>query len=408
MRRTLAVIALAFMTACAAAQPPNTAEPTMQQAEPGDAPAAPSSGESAFDVALYRELAQESGGHFVSPLSVESAFALVYAGARGRTAAEMADVFGYDADFAAAAAAAQARDAALEANGQFAIANAVWVERSFALAPPYVRLVRDRMGAMVAPLDFSDRRSAANTINAWVSEATAERIPSLISEAFITEDARLVLTNAVYFKADWADQFRANDTREGDFRLASGDTRRAQLMRQTTRARYFEEDAFQAAEFDYAGDAFALAVFLPRTPDGLPSLEARLGDLTPWLARLSAANRAELNLTLPKVEMNTSYDLVAPLQRLGLRAAFSHNADLSGIAGGGLVVSKVIHKAFLKIDEQGTEAAAATAIGVEVTSAPAPPPRRIDFTADRPFFLVLRHKPSGQILFLGRVVDPAG
>lgn len=361
-----------------------------------------------FDVALYREIAALEGNQFVSPYSVSSAFALLYPGARGVTANEIAAVFGYDASSAAASAAARALADALRAQtggSEFTLANAAWVERTLSLDPAYARAIGETLGGVIESVDFiADQPAALVRINAWAARETRDRITEILTAP--DPSRRLVLTNAVYFKGRWADAFAANATRDGVFHAASGDAP-ARLMRQLTRARYFDTDAFQAAEFDYDDGAFALAVFLPRERSTLSAFERGLtGErLRGWLRQLAGAARARLDVTLPKVEMRSSYDLVEPLQEMGLRAVFTQRADLSGVAPHAqLAVSAVIHKTFLKIDEDGTEAAAVTAVDIVTTAAPRDPePPPIEFKADRPFFIALHHKPTGALLFLGRI-----
>jgi serpin B len=396
LRRTLlASAASAALCACAGA--------TEQGG--GDAQASASARD--FDVALYRELAMLPGNQFVSTYSVSSAFALLYPGARGQTAAEMAQVLGFDPSQETAIAHARAMAEALQAptESEFLLANAAWVERTMGLEPDYARTISDRLGGVIEQVDFiGDQPGALAQINAWAARNTRDRIQEILTEP--DESRRLVLTNAVYFKGKWSDPFAAAATRDGEFHAPSGDVP-ARLMRQVTNARYFEEPSFQAAEFDYDDGAFALAVFLPRERAGLTQFERSLtgGGLSQWLDRLAEAERARLDVTLPKVEMRTSYDLVPQLRALGLNEVFTPRADLSGVTRqAALAVSAVIHKTFLAIDEEGTEAAAVTAVDIRVTSArPDPEPPPIEFRADHPFFIVLHHKPSSALLFLGRI-----
>lgn len=179
-------------------------------------------------------------------------------------------------------------------------------------------------------------------------------------------------------------------------------------MQQTTRARYYEGEGFQAAEFLYDEGAFALAIFLPRARDGLTGFERQLAGnrLQRWLVDLDSAEVARLAVTLPKVEMRTDYELSSQLRDLGLRLSFTNAADFSGITEAErLAISAVVHKTFLAIDEEGTEAAAVTAIDMVTTAAPRPEPDPIQFRADHPFFIVLRHKPTNTNLFMGRVAS---
>ncbi|MBX3509957.1 MAG: serpin family protein [Hyphomonadaceae bacterium] len=365
-----------------------------------------------FAAALYRQLAAHAGNQFVSPYSVSAAFALVYPGARGQTAAEIAGVLGYSSSSSTATAEARALADALQAQtggSTFTLANAAWVERTLVLSPDYARAVRDELGATIEPVDFiANQPAALARINAWAGEATRGRIPQVLTTP--DESRRLVLTNAVHFLGRWSAPFSARATRDGVFHADGADTP-ARLMRQTTQARYFDNETLQAAEFDYDDGAFALAVLLPREVVGLARFERDLsGDqLGRWLQTLTEAAPQRLDVTLPKLEIRGDYELSGPLQAMGMRAAFTNAADFSGITEAqALAISAVVHKTFLKIDEDGAEAAAVTAIDMVATAAPIRPPALpIEFKADRPFAIVLLHKPTGAILFMGRIVTTA-
>ena len=403
--------ALLLSAACAGASACASAgAPTPPQPQPTPAPILTPLPDT-FDLGLYRALAAPGGNQFVSPYSVLSAFALLYPGARGQTAAEMAATFGFDANVAAPIVRTRAlRDALAAQTGrsEFTTANAAWVERTMALSAAYARTIREELGATIEAVPFIANQTAAlRTINAWAARETRDRIPEILTR----EDParRLVLTNAVYFKGQWQQQFSANATHDGDFFAEGGATQRARLMHKVLRTPYYEGEGFQAAEFLYDDGAFSLAVFLPRTRDGLAAFERQLmgSTLDRWLTDLDTAERPRLDVTLPKVEMRTDYDLVPQLQALGLRLAFMDGADFSGVTEQErLAVSAVIHKTFLAIDEEGTEAAAVTAIDMRATAAmPQPEAPPIEFRADHPFFIVLRHKPTGTKLFMGRVAQ---
>lgn len=402
--------ALLLSAACAAvAGCANASEPPAQPLpQPEPQPVTPMTG--SFDVNLYRALAAQSGNQFVSPYSVSSAFALLYPGAGGSTASEMAATFGFDATVAGQVARERAtRDALAAQRGgsEFTTANAVWVEATMQLRAQYARTVSQGMGATIESVPFIANQAAAlRTINNWAARETHDRIPEILTEQ--NPDRRLVLTNAVYFKGKWRSQFRANATSDGDFFAEGGATQRARLMHQVTRMRYLERDSVQCADFEYDDGAFALAVFLPRVRDGLAAFERGLtgAALDGWLRDLDAAEAPRLAITLPKVEMRTDYDLVPQLQSLGLRQAFMDSADFSGVTEAErLAVSAVIHKTFLAIDEEGTEAAAVTAVDMRATAMPMPEAQPIEFKADHPFFIVLRHKPTQTRLFMGRVAQ---
>ena len=407
-RALLLSAAAAALSGCAAGEQSPAPAPQPQ------APVVIPEDESDFDVALYRAIAAQPGNQFVSPYSVASAFALVYPGAAGQTASEIARVFGFDASAQTEAQQTRALSDALknDAGGsQFTVANAAWVERSMSLRPEYARTIRDTIGSTIEPVDFIRNQTAAlRTINSWAARETQNRITEILTEP--DPARRLVLTNAVYFKGKWSDPFTANATRDGDFFTGATSRVPARLMRQLTNARYVEGPDFQAADFDYDDGAFALAVFLPRERTGLSAFESGLsGDLlNAYMDRLRDADRPRLDLTLPKVEMRADYSLVRPLQAIRLNIAFTDNADFSAItADEALAISDVIHKTFLAIDEEGTEAAAVTAIDMRATSAMPgpPPPPPIEFKADHPFFIVLHHKPTRARLFMGRIATVA-
>ncbi|MGE0597361.1 MAG: serpin family protein [Hyphomonadaceae bacterium] len=408
LHRLLAIMSLSVvLAACSAVQaPPQAATETPVQAEPVQADSAPL----AFELALYRAAASEPGNQFISPYSMQAAFGLLYPGASGAIAREMQAVFGFPASSAEAIAQQAAREAALgEAGGsELNIANAVWVERTFSLRPAYERAVRDDLGSTVETLDFAGNPDAARRrINAAVAEATRDRIPELFGRGAISADTVLALTNAVYFNGDWTQPFNEGNTSEGTFHAAGGD-QTARLMRQTAHFRYIQDQSFQAADFDYDEGALALAVFLPRENSSIAAFESRLdgAQLRQWLTDLEGARTARLEVTLPRVEMNSDYDLVPIMRTMGVSAMFAPSSDLAGIsAQAPLHVSAAVQKTFLAIDEEGTEAAAATGIGIVATGAPAPLPPPIVFRADRPFFIVLRHKRSGAILFMGRIAE---
>ncbi|MBL8548835.1 MAG: serpin family protein [Hyphomonadaceae bacterium] len=411
-RALLASAGLAALAACMGAPVPSPRDEA-PPAEPASPPAPPSPAVTdVFDVALYRALAAQPGNVFVSPLSVASAFALVYPGAHGQTETEIAAALGFDPSPATQATRTRALAQALASNNggsQFTTANAAWVERTMALRAGYARTIREEVGATIEAVDFiANQRAALRRINAWAANQTQDRIRELLTSE--DPDRRLVLTNAVYFKGKWSDPFAASATRDGDFFPATGAAVRTRLMRQITHARYFEDSGVQIAEFDYVRGAFALAVFLPRARAGLAAFERDLtgARLDAWLARLQTADQPRLDVTLPKVRLEASYELAPTLQSLGMRVAFTDAVDFSGVTDAtGLKISAVVHKTFLAIDEDGTEAAAATAIDMVATAAPiAPPAPPIEFKADRPFFIVLRHKPSGARVFVGRIAAP--
>jgi serpin B len=396
--------ALALTAACAAPTTPGS-DPSNPATPPNIDPS-----DANFDTGLYRAIATEPGNQFISPYSVSACFALVYPGAGGATATEIANTFGYDTNAQTEAQRTRTRADGIrnETGGsELNIANAAWVEETMQLRPAYARTISETMGGRIESVPFiANQPAALRTINAWAARETRDRIPTILTEE--NPDRRLVLTNAIYFKGKWTHQFQASSTRDGDFFTGANTRVPARLMRQLTNARYFETPTFQAADFDYDDGAFALAVFLPRQRTGLAAFERELTgeNLDAWMSNLAGAQRPRLDVTLPKVEMRANYLLNEPLKAMGVRQAFTPSADLDAMANDTtLMISQVIHKTFLAIDEEGTEAAAVTAVDIVTTAAPGgpPPPPPIEFKADHPFFIVLHHKPTRTRLFMGRI-----
>lgn len=349
---------------------------------------------------------------FVSPHSISLALAMTYAGARGETAAQMAQALRFtlaDERLHAAFGAldlelARRADKALESGQAFElnVLNAIWGQRGYQLLAPYLDLLAERYGAGLSLLDFaSDPEAARATINGWVSDRTATRIPELIARGVVNPATVLVLTNAIYFKASWAAPFEPKETAEGLFTRLDGAPTAAQLMRQTKEHRYARGEGWQALELRYAGDDVSMLVLLPDSGQ-FEGFRASLDG-----ARLSAITGALgsklVSVTLPRFTFRTQLPVKAILRALGMIDAFQGGvADFSGMDGGrSLFIQDVVHEAFVAVDEKGTEAAAATAVVVGRVSVP----ELATFTADRPFLVVIRDEPTGAVLFLGQVTS---
>jgi serpin B len=382
-----------------------------------DATAPLAEGNNLFAWSLYEQLEDKPGNLFVSPASISEAFALLYPGAAGETATQMGDVFGFDGVPAESFAGVQnTLNGAVTADTEktkLTVANAVWLREGSSLQAPYRQAVEGIMKAKVALVDFSQPTAAAKLINTWVEDHTNDKIHDLIPPGAIRPGlTELILTNAVWFKADWQSPFKAEATQDGTFYAPSGEIT-ASLMSQTLKkARYLSRDGYAALDLDYAGDDYALTVILPDTQDGLTDVASAMTpeSFTALLSGMDTAERKRVHLVLPKVSIEASYELNDTLIALGLGDAFTGAADFSGLiegAGpGDLVISKVLQKTFLDIDEKGTEAAAATAIMMERTAIFVPEEDPVEFRADHPFLIALRHKPTGTVMFLGRVEAP--
>jgi serpin B len=279
-------------------------------------------------------------------------------------------------------------------DGMPALANAVWVQQGAPLLPAYVDLVAKHYGAPPEPIDFNEADAAARRINDWVSGRTRERIKGIVSPDMFNANTTLVLANALHFKAAWRNAFEPRITKERPFTLASGEKVDVPFMAQTEHVGYAEKDGAVAVELPYEGGRFSMVVILPAEgapaaiPDGL----------------LGALKVANVSVFLPRFRIESGFNLKETLAAMGMTAAFTGDADFSGIDGTrNLFISVVAHKAFIAVDEAGTEAAAATAIVMELKGEPGAPKV---FRADRPFLFLIRDRKSGTILFLGRVADP--
>jgi serpin B len=288
------------------------------------------------------------------------------------------------------------------------VANALWTQVGLATVPAFQSTVKTLYGGALTPLDFRKAPEASRrTINAWVEQQTRDRIKDLVPEGAINPDTRVVLTNAIYFKGAWRYAFPEKATRNEAFMVSAATTARdVPLMRQRRTFPYLDGGSFQALELPYGAGEQSMIVFLPRKLDGLADLEKTLSAarLAVWLGQLSPR---DVDVTLPRFKVTAEFQLKDALTTLGMPIAFSSGADFSGMATGEpLALSAVIHKAFVDVNEKGTEAAAATGAMISTTSARLPEPEPVQFRADHPFFFVIRDNGTGSLLFAGRLVDP--
>jgi serpin B len=366
-------------------------------------------GNRAFGVELYRQLATDPGNIFISPISIAGAFGPVTAGAQGDTQAEINKVLRFPGDDAlhprlGGLLRGLERD---EDGARVTIANALWVAQDFPIKKDFLDTARGNYGAEVANLDFRNGAAAAGRINEWVERETKRRIRNLINPRSLNARTVLVVTNAVHFLGDWTVPFEARHTRPLPFYLDGATSRDVPMMSDSRSVRYAEPGDVQIIDLPYKGERLSMSVILPKRRGGLREVEGRLDDrlLGRWLAALDAAPVREVQIVLPKVTVESAYQLVEPLKAMGMVAAFDPSrAKFRGIAEAPLVITQVVHKTFLRVDEKGTEAAAATGIGIEVTGARIGPPTV--FRADHPYLLLIRDKPTGAVLFLGRIAAP--
>jgi serpin B len=370
-------------------------------------------GNNAFALDLYGHLREQKGNLFFSPESISTVFAMADAGARGPTAAEMARVFHFTLppDRLHPAMGALLADMNAPHPGyELRVADALWAQQDARFLPNYLQLMQSDYGADFHRVDFKTQPEAVRgTINRWVEQQTNNRIQNLIGPGVLTPMTRLVLTNAIYFKGTWRNPFEKGATQDGEFHLSAAQTATAPLMHRTGAYRYYDGGAFQELELPYEGDDLAMVVLLPKQTDGLPALEQRFtaAAAQQWIDELAPAHK--VILTLPRFTMTQQFELSGTLSAMGMPQAFTPAADFSGMTGKPeLSISAAIHKAFIDVNEEGTEAAAATSTVMVATAMlrPAQEPPPIIFRADHPFLFMIRDTKTGGILFMGRVEDP--
>lgn len=367
----------------------------------------------AFD--LYRQLSRHAGeagsNLFFSPHSISAVMAMTYAGARGETAIQMASALHFSLPPPRLHAGFADLSAPLKSGRQagqptLVTANGLWPQAGHDLLPTYLALVKQHYGAEITPVDYREDAEAARVkINAWVERQTRRRIMDLIPAGTLGKSTRLVLANAIYFKGMWKHQFNADVTSDAMFFVADRRSVSVPLMRQERELRHGDFNDMQILELPYAGGHLSMLVLLPKARNGLAALEAKLSAnaLRAWRESLA---QTEVIVELPRFKLESSFDLGETLSALGMRdASDATRADFSGMDGGAgaLVISNVVHKAFVDVSEEGTEAAAATGVIMKATSVARPP---VTFRADHPFIFMIQENASGSVLFLGRVNDP--
>jgi serpin B len=391
-------------------------------------------GSNRFALQLYQKLQSEGGNLFLSPYSISTALAMVYAGAQGSTREQMARVLSLAIPAEATQAPGGRESSAatppagktmtqeqvaqafgkiikdLNARGagdkyELRVANALWGQRDYKFLPEFVTLVEREYGGKLQQVDFvKAAEQARQTINTWVEKQTNGKIKDLISPGVLDAMTRLVLTNAIYFKGNWINPFEKDQTRDEPFTLTDVTTVQVPMMNHQARFGYAETDALQALEMPYTGEGLTMVVLLPKKTDGIAELgkELTADNLVRWLGQI---RQREVIVSVPKFKMTSKFSLGRVLQSMGMTDAFSDRADFSGMTGNReLFLSAVIHQAYVDVNEEGTEAAAATGAVMSVTSVG--PGQTPVFRADHPFLFLIRDKKTDSILFLGRVMNP--
>lgn len=384
-------------------------------------------GNNKFALELYAKLRGTDGNLFLSPYSISTALSMTHAGANGRTAEQMAEVLhlpqvllrmmcGTEDNIVGETVPQWVHTAFgkiikdLNARGkkggyELRVANALWGQKGYAFLDEFLELIEANYDGRLSEVDFAAAtEKARKTINAWVEKKTNNKIKELIKPGVLNRLTRLVLTNAIYFKGNWDVQFKKNRTHPAPFTLANGSKVSVPMMNQKERFKYMETEDFQALELPYVDNELSMVIFLPKRTDGLADFEKTL-TAEKLSERLNKLNKREVIVSIPKFKMTSQFSLASVLKSMGMADAFVPDvADFSGMNGKrDLFIQAVIHKAFVEVNEEGTEAAAATGVVIGITSMPARPPV---FRADHPFLFLIRDNLSGSILFVGRVMDP--
>jgi serpin B len=367
-----------------------------------------------FAFELYKQYKDTNDNVFFSPYSISSALEMTYEGARGKTAQEIQSVFHFPSDPATrigSFAKLYSQINPQNATYQLSTANALWAQKSYPFDANYLKTIETYYHGKATNLDFAgDAEGSRKTINTWVSEKTANKIPELFAPGSLNALTRLVLTNAIYFKGKWFAPFEKTLTQQKDFATAAGAKVKCSMMNIQKNFKYAETSDYQAIELPYEKNDLSMIVILPKTG----KVSAAESSLTvAQLASIKSTMASNLvDVYLPKFKFNTSYNMNQTLSAMGMSTAFNpDSADFTGMYdrnkanGENLYIGLVIHKAYVDVYEEGTEAAAATGVAMMASSIAEPIPPKI-FNADHPFIFAIAHNATGSILFLGKVNDP--
>jgi serpin B len=423
--RPLALGLVATLGLLGAPAPSGAERPPAPAPAPSPAALALAAGQSAFALDLYARLKGAPGNVLFSPYSIQTALAMARAGARGETAAQMDKVLHLPAGATPEAWKGLVASVTTtpfvphwQPDGKqrqapaytVSVANALFGQRGYPFTPAYRALVAAAYGAELRDVDFAAAQAVRKEINDWVLGKTNQRIKDLIPAGLPTPDTRLALVNAIHFLAQWAEPFEESATQEAAFTGAGGARTTVAMMRDTDHFRYLDDGDARVAALPYRGGAAEMVIVLPKAVDGLGAVEDGLTAerLAKWA---TGGESRELELGLPRFRFEAPTELGAHLVALGMPDAFAPDrADFRDIADAPgrppLFVGAVLHKAFIAVDEKGTEAAAATAVLLTPTAAP-DPPKPIPFVCDHPFLFFLRHRATGALLFVGRLAAPA-
>ena len=370
-------------------------------------------GNNLFMIKAYKYLSETEGEKniFISPYSIQSALAMTFAGSAGTTEEEMAKALEFPGNTIAfhenfGKLTNGINDISEKGEMQLSVANSLWLAENYKFLDEFLRINKTYYNTETTNLDFSESEKARKTINDWVSEKTNDRIKDLIPKGILDALTKLILTNAVYFKAEWAEQFKKGSTQKAEFMTMDNKAVETDMMNLKHSFPYMENEDIQLIEMPYKGGDASMFVILPKKKNDLKEIEKVLDwkKIEKYMGQLSIK---QADVYFPKFKMSLEYELRKLMTNLGMKAAFDKVADFSRMNGNkDLYISAIIHKTFVEVDETGTEAAAATAVVMRMKSA-MPDPDYKTFKADHPFFYFIRENVSGTVLFAGRVTDPS-
>ena len=361
-----------------------------------------------FAVSMYKQFAQADNDNvFFSPISISMALGMTYAGADGETKKQISEVLNFpynDKNFHAQMGQLQSNLLDKQSEGvDIALANQLWAENSYRFKCRYLRTTQKLYNSPVKRLDFSGNPNASRIeINQWVEELTRDRIKDLLPDGSISSLTKMVLTNAIYFKGQWDKKFEAENTRDDIFTTLEGKQVKTPMMNAKEKFNVYQGDGISLLELPYQGNDFSMLVLLPNEDRSIGEIERGLSvdNLNEYISKLS---EKEVQLMFPKFKFDAEYQLKPVLSDMGMPIAFSNAANLSRMSrSNDLKIDEVFHKAFVEVSEEGTEAAAATAVVIVLKSITMP----VEFYANRPFIFIIRENKDGNILFMGRVTNP--
>ncbi|XP_078686716.1 leukocyte elastase inhibitor-like isoform X7 [Branchiostoma floridae x Branchiostoma belcheri] len=362
-----------------------------------------------FALSLYRQLCGDSGNVFFSPYSISVALAMTSLGARGSTEAAMKGTLCYkDMSNDVLHSTFSTLHQQLYASDKYTLqtANRLYGEQTYSFLQDFLNATRKNYGAELASVDFKGAaEQVRGTINKWVEEQTKDKIKDLIPAGAVDAMTRLVLVNAIYFKGNWDKQFKAEMTQDMDFNINNNEKVKVPMMKMEEKFNYgeFQDQKFRVLELPYVEKELSMLIFLPDEVEGIRNLESALTATTLQTVS-SQMYSTKVNLMLPRFKLEQDFSLGETLKKMGMGEAFSDGADFSGMsAAADLFISEVVHKAFVEVNEEGTEAAAATGVMMMTRCMPRPP---TPFFADHPFIFLIRDNRSSSVLFFGKMQKP--